>query len=245
MGEPAFIGLNNYLYIFKDAVFLKSLVNTVFFSTVTVPVLMVLALFFAVMLNQKIKLRGFFRSAMYIPSIISMVAVGMVFQWLFDSQLGLINYLLRSFNMPTIEWMRDPKYAMVMIVIGTIWGRTGYNMVIYLAALQGISQEYYEAARIDGASGWQSFRYITMPLLNPTHMFIMITCVINSFRSFDLIYIMTKGGPLNATKTLVVYVYDTAFVSNYFGRAAAGGIILFLMLLVFTMIRIKSERTIM
>jgi multiple sugar transport system permease protein/alpha-1,4-digalacturonate transport system permease protein len=205
---------------------------------------MALALTFAIMLNQKIILRSFFRSAMYLPAVVSTVVTGMVFIWIFDPQVGLLNYIIGSLGIKPIEWSTDQHFAMVMVIAGTIWGRTGYNMVIYLAALQGISAEYYEAARIDGASAWQSFRHITMPLLSPTHMFVLITCVIHSFRSFDLIYVMTQGGPLNATKTLVVYVYDTAFKMNYFGRASAAGVILFLLLLTFTIIRMKSERTV-
>ncbi len=244
MGSPKFIGFDNYSYIFQNEVFLRTLWNTFIFSSTTVPILMVLALFFAIMLNRDMKLRGFFRSAMYMPSIISTVVVGMVFIWLFNSQLGLINYILNIFGFGSIEWANNPKFAMVMVVIGTIWSRTGYNMVIYLAALQGISPEYYEAAKIDGAGGWQRFRFITMPLLNSTHIFILITCVIYSFRSFDLIYVMTKGGPLNATKTMVVYIYDTAFHENYYGRASAAGVILFLILFIFTVIRIKSEKEI-
>jgi multiple sugar transport system permease protein/alpha-1,4-digalacturonate transport system permease protein len=242
MGSMKFIGLNNYAYIFKDEVFLKSLWNTLTFTSVTVPLLMALALIFAIMLNQHILFRGFFRGALYMPSVISTVVAGMTFIWLFNPQLGLINYLLRLAGGATIEWNTDPRYAMFMVVVGTIWGRAGYNMVIYLAALQGISPEYYEAARIDGANGWHTFRHITMPLLAPTHVFVLITCVIHSFRSFDLIYVMTKGGPLNATKTLVVYVYDTAFAANYFGRAAAGGVALFVILLAFTVVRMKTEK---
>ncbi len=242
MGAPQFYGIRNYLYIFKDAVFLKSLLNTFVFSGITVPILMVLALAFAMLLNQKLRFRGFFRSSLYLPSIISTVVVGMVFVWMFNSQLGLINYLLNMFGRPAIEWTNDPRFAMSMVIVGMIWSRTGYNMVIYLAALQGISPDYYEAAKIDGASAWNRFRHITMPLLSPTHMFILITCVIHSFRTFDMIYVMTKGGPLNATKTLVVYIYDTAFKMNYYGRAAAGGVVLFLILLVFTIVRMKSER---
>jgi multiple sugar transport system permease protein/alpha-1,4-digalacturonate transport system permease protein len=244
LGYPKFIGLANYFYIFQDEVFLKSLKNTISFSIATVPLLMALALTFAILLNQKIWFRGFFRSSMYLPSVVSTVVTGMVFIWIFDPQLGLLNYLISLMGGRPVEWTSDPRYAMVMVIVGTIWARTGYNMVIYLAALQGIAPEYYEAAKIDGASGWQSFRHITMPLLNPTHMFVLITCVIHSFRSFDLIYVMTKGGPLNATKTLVVYVYDTAFKSNYFGRASAGGIVLFLILLIFSIIRIRTEKAV-
>jgi multiple sugar transport system permease protein len=242
MGSPVFIGLDNYLYLLGDDVFRKSVWVTILFTAATVPILMILALMFALLLNQKIKFRSFFRSVLFIPSVISSVVVGMVFVWLFNDQLGLINYILNSFGINSIGWSTNPNMAMIMIIVGTLWSRIGYNMVIYLAALQGISPEYYEAATIDGANSWQKFRFITMPLLKPIHTFILITVVIHSFRSFDLIYVMTKGGPLNATTTLVMHVYDTAFKLNYFGRASASGVILFLILMAFTLFRIKSNK---
>lgn len=242
LGVPKFIGLDNYVTIFGDRVFRLSMWNTVKFTVFTVPILMILALSLAIFLNKKMPLRGVFRSILYMPAVVSMVAAGMVFIWMFNSQMGLINYCLESLGLARIDWINDPAYAMIMVIITTIWTRTGYNMVIYLAGLQGISPEYYEAAQIDGASRWQQFRFITMPLLRFTHVFIMITCVIHSFRSFDLIYTMTKGGPLNSTKTLVVYIYDMAFQKNKFGVASAAGVVLFLILLVFTIIRLRNDR---
>jgi len=242
LGQPKFIGLKNYATIFSDRVFMLSLINTVKFTLATVPVLMVLALSLAIVLNKKIPLRGVIRSIIYMPAVVSMVAAGMIFIWMFNSQTGLINYVLEFLGFSKIDWINDPSYAMIMVIITTLWTRTGYNMVIYIAGLQSISAEYYEAAQIDGASSWQQFRFITMPLLTFTHVFIMITCVIHSFRAFDLIYTMTKGGPLNSTKTLVVYIYDMAFQKNRFGVASAAGVILFLILLVFTLIRMRIDR---
>lgn len=242
MGKPKFIGLRNYMALFRDDVFLLSLWNTFKFTVLTVPPLVVLALFFAVFLNRKMRFRGFFRSAIYMPAVVSMVAAGMVFLWMFNSQIGLINHVIENLGGSAIDWSNDPKYAMTMIVVSTLWCRIGYNMVIYIAGLQGISPDYYEAATIDGASRWQQFRHITMPLLRSSHVFILITCVIYSFKSFDLIYVMTKGGPLNATKTLVVYIYNSAFQSNQFGPASAAGIVLFLILLVFTVLQIRLQK---
>ena len=242
MGNPEFIGIKNYAYIFHDNIFITAFWNTLLFSVITVPLMMLFALMLAVLLNQKLYLRGFFRSAIYMPAIISTVCVGMTFTWIFNSNVGLVNYLLNLIGQKGVNWNNDPKYAMSMIIMVTLWSRIGYNMVIYLAGLQGISPEYYEAATIDGASAWHKLRYITIPLLKPTTTFIMITCVIFAFRSFDLIYVMTKGGPLNATTTLVVYIYNEAFQMNYIGRASAAGIILFLMLLVFTIIKLKTDK---
>ena len=242
MGKPKFIGLANYAYIFQDKVFLKSIFNTFYYAVATVPLLMALALFLAVMLNSKIPLRGFIRSAVYAPAVVSTVVVGTVFTWIFQDQLGLINDLLTSVGAKAIQWNNDPKFAMLMLVTATMWQKAGYNMVIYLAGLQGIPTELIEAATIDGANTFQKFRYITLPLLKNTHMFVMITCMINAFRSFDLVYTMTQGGPLNATKTIVMYVYEQAFNKNYYGRAAAGGIVLFVFMAALTIIRFKIEK---
>lgn len=242
MGKPKFIGIENYAYLLGDKVFLKAIFNTFYYTAATVPLLMVLSLFFAVLLNSKIPLRGLIRSAIYVPAVVSTVVVGTVFTWIFQDQLGLINYIITSFGGTAIKWGNDPKFAMLMLIMAAVWQRTGYNMVIYLAGLQGISGELMEAATIDGANVWQRFRYVTLPLLKNTHMFVMITCMIHAFRSFDLVYTMTKGGPLNATKTIVMYVYEQAFNKNYYGRASAAGIVLFLFMVVLTVIRFKIEK---
>ncbi|MBT9778708.1 ABC transporter permease subunit [Clostridium sp. MCC353] len=242
MGKPKFIDIQNYLYIFHDKVFIKSIFNTIYYTAATVPILMVLALFFAVLLNSKIPLRGIIRSSIYAPAVVSTVAVGTVFTWIFQDQLGLINYIITSLGGTAIKWANDPRFAMIMLIMATVWQRTGYNMVIYLAGLQGIPTEMMEAATIDGANTWQKFRFVTLPLLKNTHMFVMITCMINAFRSFDLVYTMTQGGPLNSTKTIVMYVYEQAFAKNYYGRAAAAGIVLFVFMVVLTAIRFKIEK---
>ncbi|MBQ9154019.1 MAG: sugar ABC transporter permease [Solobacterium sp.] len=242
LGDPQFIGLDNYAYIFKDKVFIQAFGNTFLYALATVPVLMALAIFFAVLLNAKIPFRGFIRSAIYMPAVVSTVVVGTVFTWIFHDQLGLINYILNIFGQESIKWATDTRFAMLMVVLTTIWQRTGYNMVIYLAGLQSISHEVMEAATIDGATTWQKFRYVTMPLLKNTHVFVMVTALIHAFRNFDLIYTMTKGGPLNATKTIVMYVYEQAFNKNYYGRASAAGVVLFVMMMVFTVIRFRAQR---
>ena len=242
LGDPKFIGLENYLYIFTDDVFIKSMFNTVYYSAVTVPILMVLSLLCAVLLNNKIPLRGLIRSSIYAPAVVSTVVVGTVFIWIFQDQLGLINYIITLLGGEGINWQNDTRFAMVMIIVATIWQKTGYNMVIYLAGLQGIPTELMEAATIDGATTWQKFRYVTLPLLKNTHMFVIITSLINSFRSFDLIYTMTQGGPLNATKTIVMYVYEQAFQKNYYGRAAAAGVVLFVLMVAFTVVQMKAKK---
>ena len=242
IGEPVFTGLENYQWLFTDDTFWKSLWNTAYYTLATVPFIMVLALFLAMLLNMALPLKGVFRAAIYLPAVVSTVVVGMIFTWLFQDQVGLINYLLNLLGIESIQWANDPKFAMIMLVAATIWQRTGYNMVIYLAGLQGISQEYYEAAIVDGASNWQRFRYLTLPLLKTTHVFVMITCIIHSFRSFDLVYTMTKGGPLNSTKTMVMYIYELAFTRSQFGRASAAGVALFTIMVVLTAVRFMNNK---
>lgn len=242
IGDPVFTGLENYQWLFTDDTFWKSLWNTAYYTLATVPFIMVLALFLAMLLNMALPLKGVFRAAIYLPAVVSTVAVGMIFTWLFQDQVGLINYLLNLLGIESIQWANDPKFAMIMLVAATIWQRTGYNMVIYLAGLQGISQEYYEAAIVDGASNWQRFRYLTLPLLKTTHVFVMITCIIHSFRSFDLVYTMTKGGPLNSTKTMVMYIYELAFTRSQFGRASAAGVALFTIMVVLTAVRFMNNK---
>ena len=239
---PEFIGIQNYIRIFGDEVFLRSLLNTFVYSVVSVPIIMVLALFFAVLLNTKIPLRGPIRSAIYVPAVVSTVVAGTTFTWLFDDNLGLINHIIELCGGAKINWMNSTRFAMIMVILTTVWQRTGYNMVIYLAGLQGISSDVMEAATIDGADTWQKFRFVTLPLLKNTHMFVMITCVIHAIRSFDLIYTMTRGGPLNSTKTMVMYVYEQAFGRNNFGRASAAGIVLFVIVMVITVFRLKLEK---
>ena len=242
IGDPVFTGLENYQWLFTDDTFWKSLWNTAYYTLATVPFIMVLALFLAMLLNMALPLKGVFRAAFSLPAVVSTVVVGMIFTWLFQDQVGLINYLLNLLGIESIQWANDPKFAMIMLVAATIWQRTGYNMVIYLAGLQGISQEYYEAAIVDGASNWQRFRYLTLPLLKTTHVFVMITCIIHSFRSFDLVYTMTKGGPLNSTKTMVMYIYELAFTRSQFGRASAAGVALFTIMVVLTAVRFMNNK---
>ncbi|MFA6952866.1 MAG: sugar ABC transporter permease [Candidatus Methanomethylophilaceae archaeon] len=242
LGSPVFIGLKNYTKLFTDSVFLQSVWNTFRFSLMTVPLLVVMALAFAIFLNQNLRFKGVYRTVLYLPSVVSNVAAGMIFIWLFNPQIGLINYLLTDIGASPVDWTNDVRYAIFMVVTATLWSRIGYNMVIYLAGLQSIPTTYYEAAIVDGASKVQKLWYITLPLLKSSHIFIFITAVIYSFRSFDLIYVMTKGGPLNSTKTLVVYIYDMAFGRNQYGVASAASVVLLLIMMVFTVIRLRNQK---
>lgn len=165
LGSPVFIGLKNYTKLFTDSVFLQSVWNTFRFSLMTVPLLVVMALAFAIFLNQNLRFKGVYRTVLYLPSVVSNVAAGMIFIWLFNPQIGLINYLLTDIGASPVDWTNDVRYAIFMVVTATLWSRIGYNMVIYLAGLQSIPTTYYEAAIVDGASKVQKLWYITLPLL--------------------------------------------------------------------------------
>lgn len=243
IGPKEFVGLANYIKIFGNSVFQQSLTNTFVFTLAVVPLEMALGLLTALLLNEPFKLRGFVRASLYLPCMISSVITGLAFMWLFDTNLGLLNYLLSMIGVDKIPWAESRQYALLMIIITYLWHYTGSKMVIYLAALQGIPAEYHEAATVDGANAFQRFIHITIPMLKGTNVFVMITSIIESFKAFDLIHTMTGGGPRNATSTLAMYIYNTAFGNNNFGRASAAGVILFVFLFVFTLLRFRAERS--
>lgn len=242
IGTKVFIWFENYRRIFTNSTFKTSLVNTFIFTGVVVPLEMVFGLLVALVLNKKFLGRGMVRALIYLPCMISTVITGLAFSWLFDTNLGFINSLVVSLGGQKINWFTDRRYAFVLIVLSSLWHTLGTKMVIYLGALQSIDKELYEASTVDGANSFQRFLYITIPSLRGTNLFVMITSVISSFKSFDLIYTITGGGPRNGTSTLALYIYNTAFTNNNFGRASAGGVVLFLFLLVFTLIRFRIDR---
>ncbi len=238
-----FVGLANFQKIFADDIFIKTLLNTVEYAVMTVPVTLILSLFLAILLNSKIKGIAFYRASLFFPYIASIVAVGAVWNMLFQPEFGPINDALRMMGIDNPpQWAVSTKWAMVVISIVTVWKYMGYYMIVYLAALQGISSSLYEAASIDGAKGWQKLKYITVPMLTPTTFFVLIMLTIQCFKVFDLVYVMTGGGPGGATKTIVNYIYDKAFVEWQMGVASAGAIVLFAVVLVITLIQFKAEQ---
>lgn len=238
-----FVGLSNFAQIFGDEIFRKAFGNTLRYALLTVIPTLFLSLFLAVLLNSKIKGISFFRTSFFFPYIVSIVAVGAVWNMLFQPDFGPINEFLKFIGIAKPpRWVVDVDWAMVAIAIVTIWKYSGYFMIVYIAALQGISSSLYEAAGIDGANGWQKLMYITVPMLTPTTFFVLIMLTIQCFKVFDLVYVMTGGGPGNATKTLVNYIYEKAFVSWQLGPASAGAIILFAVVLVITLIQFSGEK---
>lgn len=238
-----FVGLANFQQIFNDTVFVKSFFHTIQYALLTVLPTLVLSLLLAVLLNHKIKGIAIFRTCLYFPYIASIVAVGAVWNMLFQPDFGPINEFLKFIGIANPpRWVVDVDWAMIAISIVSVWKYMGYYMIVYLAALQGISGSLYEAASIDGANGFQKLLYITIPMLTPTTFFVLIMLTIQCFKVFDLVYVMTGGGPGNATKTLVNYIYEKAFTTWQLGPASAGAIILFSVVLVITLVQFTGEK---
>lgn len=236
LGPSEFIGFENYGELAGDPVFRRAFVNTLVFTMATVPLSLGLGLWTAVGLNKKLAGTALFRSVFYLPVVISGVAVGIIMVWNFNETVGITNQILERVGLPTLNWQSSGPMAMLSLVIAEVWTRLGFAMVVYLAALQGIPETLYEAARIDGASKRQRFWHITWPLLGPTTAFLVIIGVINAFRVFDLVFVMTGGGPGFATEMLVTYIYDVGFAQRQQGMAAAMGMVLFVVVMVFTVV---------
>ena len=209
----------------------------------TVPTSIIIGLGIALLLKDELlRGRNIYRSFIYFPMVISGVATALVGGWMFNENLGVANKFLTAIGLPTVSWQSGATPAMMSLVIMTLWTRVGFCMVIYLAGLQNVDPSYYEAAAVDGASLWQRFRAITWPLLGPTTFFLVIMNVIYSFQVFDLVFVMTAGGPSNSTNMLGVYAYQQAFQSNAQGYAAALGMVLFVIVLVFTAVQWRLSR---
>ena len=241
-GTMQWLGAQNFVEIFHDDTFWKALINTVLFTAVSVPLGIVLGLGGALLLNRAMPGRTLFRALFYVPVVISGVASGVIFLRLFDPLIGLINQLLVSVRLPTVDWQGDGKAALVSIIVVTTWQGVGFGMVVYLAGLQGIPRELYEVAALDGAAGWQRFRLIVWPLLGPTTFFLVVYSIILSFQVFDVVYVMTRGGPGTSTTFLVQYAYDQGFNQRRQGYAAAIGVIIYIIVLLFTIAQWRLSR---
>ncbi len=240
-----FVGLKNYSdLLFKDEEFWLGIKNTLYYVLGTVPLGIVIALGLALLLNAKIRLRSFFRVSYFLPHVTSVVAISMVWRWIFHSDYGLMNYILGWFHIRSLPWLSEPALAMPAVIIMSIWRHLGYDVIIFLAGLQSIDKEYYEAAKVDGASGWQMFRYITWPLLSPTTFFITIISTIGAFKVFQEIYVLfnTGSGPLRSAYTIVFFIYDKAFRDWEMGYASAGAWLLFLLIFALTLIQFRVSR---
>lgn len=240
-----FAGLDNFARLFTDRIFGIVLWNTVLYSVLSVPLTIVCSLALAILLNQKLPGRSFFRAAMFFPYVASLVAVAVVWNMLFNPEMGPVNMLLYYAGIDPKDlprWAADKDWAMITVVLFGVWKSMGYYMVIYLAGLQGINQDLYEAASIDGAGAWQRFWYITVPQLGPTTFFVTVMLTIQSFKVFDQIYLLTQGGPGTATLVLVYHIYNEAFISWDLGYSSTVAFVLFLIVLAVTLVQFRFRK---
>ena len=240
-GDSRFIGITNYIDQMHNPDFWKAMVNTIYYMFLVVPIGIALALILAVALN-KVKGNEIYRVFFFMPVVTSSVSVGVIFMWILNGDFGILNELLSYVGITGPHWLTDTKWVIPSIALLSIWWGLGYNMVIFLAGLQGISKSYYEAAEIDGANAIQKFRHITLPLLTPTTFFVTIMTIISSFQVFDQAFVMTNGGPAKASYTIVFHIYDQAFVDFTMGKSASAAMILFVIILIFTLIQFKLQK---
>ncbi len=236
-------GLSNFTELFDDDQFKAALKNTIVYTAGTVPFTLLASLFLAVILNQGIKARNFFRTVSFFPYIASLVAVAAVWNMIFNPSKGPVNMLLYALGFENVPgWAADKDWAMVTIILFSVWKYMGYYMIIYLAGLQGINPELYEAANLDGTNAWQRFRYVTVPQLSATTFFILVMLTIQCFKVYDIVYMVTQAGPGTATLVLVYDIYNKAFISWNLGSASAVAMVLFALVLAVTLIQFKTEQ---
>lgn len=233
-GRMSFLGLDNYRDILADDTFWTALLNTALYTLIAVPLGIALGLGAALLLNQVMPGRALFRALVYVPVVVSGVASGVIFLRLFDPLRGILNQIGASLGLPTVDWQGTGLAALISVIVVTTWQGIGFGMVVYLAGLQGIPRETYEAAAVDGATGWRSFTKITWPLLAPTTFFMIVYSIILSFQVFDVVYMLTRGGPGTDTTFLVQYAYEQGFARRRQGYAAAIGVIIYAIVLLLT-----------
>lgn len=235
--HPEFTALKNYVEILHNPIFYKVMVNTIIYLVVAVPILAIFPLLLAVLINQKIRGITLYKILIYLPVIVSIVVAAIAFKWLY-AQEGILNYIMQVLHIHPIGWLTDPNYAIYSVIIVTIWKGIGYYMMIYLASLMSVPKELYEACDIDGANFWQKHLTVTVPHLMPTIALVTTISSISAMKIFAEIYVMTKGGPLNSTKTIVYYIYEKAFENLDLGYASAMAVILLVIVMIFSLINI-------
>ncbi|MDD5270184.1 MAG: sugar ABC transporter permease [Candidatus Omnitrophica bacterium] len=243
---PKFVGFQNYANIlFHDPRFWKAMTNTVIFVIGTVPTSIVISLLLAMAIDQNIRFKNWFKTFFFIPSITSIIAISVIWKWLYASgKYGLFNHFLSSVGIPPVNWL-GVDWTLPSIIMMSVWGGLGYNMILFIAGLQGIPQVFYEAAEVDGASDWDKFRNVTLPLLRPTMLFVTIMSIISAFQVFEQVYIMTYnsegavGGTLDCALTIVAYLYETGFQRFSMGYASALAYLIFFVLFIVTIINMK------
>ncbi len=235
--SPTWVGFDNYLTLFHSAEFFKVIVNSFMYLFSAVPFLVIFPLFIAILINQKIRGITLYKILIYLPVIVSIVVAAIAFKWLY-AQEGILNYILQILHLPSVGWLTDPHFALLSVVFVTIWKGVGYYMMIYLSALMSVPNELYEAADIDGANSLRKHLTVSIPHLMPTIALVTTISSISALKVFVEIYVMTKGGPLNASKTIVYYIYERAFESLDLGLASAAAVLLLIIVLTFSVINI-------
>ncbi|WP_030452562.1 carbohydrate ABC transporter permease [Herbidospora cretacea] len=241
-GIAKWVGLQNYQEILSDKIFWTALWNTALYTAISVPLCLVAGLAAALLLNKRMPARGLIRAVYYLPAVISGVSSALIGAWLFNEDIGLVNRVLDLVGLGPVPWQSEGVPALLSLVAISLWIGLGFNMVVYLAALQGIPREVFEAARCDGASRWATLRRITIPQLGPTTFFLIVIGIINSFQVFDIVYVMTGGGPGNSTTMLVTYAYSAGFEQRQQGYASAIGVVLYLIVLVMTIVQWRVNK---
>jgi multiple sugar transport system permease protein len=242
LNTPRFVGFDNFKKIITDDFFWIALKNTCYYTVLYVPSGLLLSLGAALFLNSEKRMVGLFRTLFYLPVLSSSVATATLWFWILNPQLGLLNGILSIFHIAGPAWLYDSKLAMIAIVMMSLWAGFGANMMIFLSGLKGIPQIYYEAAKVEGAGRWQMFRMITMPLLTKTTFLVSTMLIIGTFQVFDQAFILTKGGPGNATITLVYYIYNKGFDNLKMGYASSISLLLFLIILSMTIVNKKVNK---
>jgi multiple sugar transport system permease protein len=238
---PEWVGFSNYAEAAQDELFHQSMGNTVYYTLGTVPAGVFLSLLLAIAMNQRLRGIIFYRTLYFLPIVSSVVTISLLWTWIYYPDFGILNYLLRLAGLDSINWLQSTTWAMPAIIIMSIWAGLGYNMVILLAGLQGIPQELYDAAQIDGAGPIQTFWYVTIPMLSPVIFFVIVLSLISSFQVFSSAYVMTQGGPLNATLTIVYLIFNQGFRYFHMGYASALAFVLAAIILVLTLIQLRLQ----
>ena len=235
--SPDLVGVSNYIKLFHSPVFYKVLWNTFLYLFLAVPFLVIFPLFIAILINQKIRGVTLYKILIYLPVIVSIVVAAIAFKWLYADQ-GILNFIVTKLGFEPVGWLTDPKWALLSVVIVTIWKGVGYYMIIYLAALMSVPKELYEACDIDGANFWTKHLTVTVPHVMPTIALVTTISAISAMKVFAEIYVMTKGGPLNSSKTIVYYIYERAFENLDLGYASAMAVVLLVIVMIFSLINI-------
>ena len=235
--NATYIGLQNYIALFRNPIFYKVLINTFLYLIVAVPILAIFPLFLAILLNREIKGLTLYKILIYLPVVVSIVVAAIAFKWLYADQ-GILNYIAQGFGLKPIGWLTDPRWSLYSVIIVTIWKGIGYYMMIDLAALMSVPNELYEACDIDGASFLRKHLTVTIPHIMPTIALVVTISSISAMKVFAEIYVMTKGGPLNSSKTIVYYIYERAFENLDLGYASAMAVVLLVIVMIFSLINI-------